>query len=73
MDKFLVQCIKDVSTFFVKGKRYEAFWDGDGYNEPSSLITTDERGKSPHIIAEHSLEDDWFREHFIVLSDQKKN
>lgn len=64
MDKFKVCCIKDVPLCFEKGKEYEVFWDGDGYNEPRSLLATDERGYINHIIAENTLEDDWFVEHF---------
>lgn len=64
MDKFKVKCIKEVPTVFEKDKQYEVFWDGDGYNEPRVLLTTDELGNTNHIIAEHTLEDNWFKEHF---------
>ena len=68
MEKITVRCVKQVYKFFKQGKEYQAFWDGDGYNEPSTLIAIDERGENNHhIIAEHTLDDSWFREHFVVV------
>lgn len=64
--KIKVKCIKGSGEIFLKGKVYEAFWDGDGYNEPKVLLTIDEYGNQNHIIAEHSLEDKWFKENFEV-------
>lgn len=66
-NKIKLKCINEVPNVFDEGKEYEAFWDGDGYNEPMVLLTTDELGNTDHIIAEHSLEDDWFKEHFVKV------
>lgn len=68
MDKIKVKCIRDSGEIFLEGKIYEAFWDGgDGYHEPKVLLTTDEYGNQNHIIAEHSLDDKWFKENFEVV------
>lgn len=69
MDKIKVKCIRDGGPLFIVGKVYDAFWDGDGYREPSVLLTTDEYGNTNHIIAEHSLEDKWFKENFKAVSE----
>lgn len=67
MDRLKVTCIKEIPSIFEKGKEYEAFWDGDGYNEPRVLLTEDDAGHTNHIIAEQTLEDAWFREHFVKI------
>lgn len=66
VNTFIVVCINDVPGDFEKGKEYVAFWDGDGYNEPKLLLAKEPIRNQNHIIAEHTLDDNWFKTHFSV-------
>lgn len=66
-DRLKIKYIGESDMFFENGKVYEAFWDGDGYHEPLTLLTTDEYSVMPHIVAQHSLDDEWFQAHFEVI------
>lgn len=64
MDKIKVKCINEVPTCFTEGKEYVAVWKSDDYG---TMLETIDDSQREHIIAEHSLDDKWFKENFEVI------
>ena len=61
-----IRCIESVRYYFTKNYIYEAEWTTEVYMDKLALIATDNRGL-PHIVAEYSVHDKWFKEHFEIV------